>query len=52
MQLTNHAVVRAVVEHGKCLRFDFSNGQTLRLIGDSDRYESMQIHVGEASRSG
>jgi hypothetical protein len=47
MQLTNHDVVRAIADDAKSLRFHFSNGQTLRLIDDSDHYESFQIYSGD-----
>ena len=47
MQLTNYEVVAAEVEDDKSLRLDFADGQALRLIDDSERYESMQIYRGE-----
>jgi hypothetical protein len=47
MQLTNCEVVAAAVENQRSFRLNFADGQSLRLIDDSDHYESMQIHHGD-----
>ena len=44
MQLTRYEVVGAAIEDRRSFRLEFANGQTLRLIDDSEQYESMQIH--------